>query len=199
MRQISLRKTVRRRWIGPPAAVIGAALLTVAILGSAPAEADNIRVTHGDAVSLFQAFGNGGWAVLNHNPTQIGAPADAQFRGSIRPFAGSPWDGRHFCALDWHDILFEDGEDTKAQAEASSIDFVLDGAPQASNRTAAKRFLRDGAQPEVWAVADGAILSPDALAVGAHTLSVDATFFDGFQFADGITFFIDPAGTGACI
>src|SRR5215467_9046389 len=146
MRQISLRKTVRRRWIGPPAAVIGAALLTVAILGSAPAEADNIRVTHGDAVSLFQAFGNGGWAVLNHNPTQIGAPADAQFRGSIRPFAGSPWDGRHFCALDWHDILFEDGEDTKAQAEASSIDFVLDGAPQASNRTAAKRFLRDGAQ-----------------------------------------------------
>jgi hypothetical protein len=199
MRQISIRKTVRWQRIRPAAAVIGAALLAVAIVGPAPAEADNIRVTHGDATSLFNAFGNGGWAILNHNPTQLGAPSDAQFRGSIRPFAGSRWDGRHFCELDWHVIVFEDGEDTKAQAEASSIDFVLDGAPLPSTRTVAKRFLADGAQPEVWGVADGAILPPEALAVGAHTLSVDATFFDGFQFASEIQFFIDPAGTGACL
>jgi hypothetical protein len=169
------------------------------MVGTAPAEANSIRVTHGDATSLFEAFDNGGWAIVNHNPTQMGAPSEANLRGAIRPLAGSQWDGRHFCALDWHVILLADIEDTKAQAEASAMDFTLDGAPLASSRTAVKRYLGQGAQPALWSVIDGAIMSPSDLAVGVHTVSVDAVFADGFEFASQITIFIDAVGTGACL
>jgi hypothetical protein len=199
MKRISLRRAVRRLRLSAPAVVTGAALLTMAMVGTAPAEANSIRVTHGDATSLFEAFGNGGWAILNHNPTQMGAPSDANLRGSIRPLAGTPWDGRHFCELDWHVILLADIEDTKAQAAASAIDFTLDGVPLASSRTTVKRYLGQGGQPPLWYVNDGAIMSPNDLAVGVHTVSVDATFFDGFEFASQITIFIDAAGTGACL
>lgn len=197
MRRTSLRGTVRR--LTAPVAVTGAALLAMALVGTAPAEANSVRVTHGDATSLFEAFGNGGWAILNHNPTQMGAPSDAQLRGSIRPLAGTPWDGRHFCELDWHVILLAVIEDTKAQAAASAVDFMLDGAPLASSRTAVKRYLGQGAQPPLWYVNDGAIMSPSRLAVGVHTVSIDAIFADGFEFASQIPIFIDTAGTGACL
>ena len=199
MKMIHCRRTVRRLRLSARAAVIAAALLTVAMVGLSPADASSTRVSHGDATSLFRAFGGGGWVILHHNPTQLGAPSDAQLRGSIRPFAGTPWDGRHFCELDWHVVLLTDSEDTKAQAEASAVDFTLDGAPLASSRTAAERYLAGGAQPAAWYVSDGAILPPSALSVGAHMVSVDATFFDGFEFASQIPIFIDLAGTGACL
>src|SRR3954464_3238481 len=63
-------------------------------------------ITRGDAQAVFHAFGNGGRAVLAHSRTAEGAPADVTgSHGSIRPFAGSAWDGAHFCATDWHVIL----------------------------------------------------------------------------------------------
>jgi hypothetical protein len=175
------------------------ALLAVAALGTAPAEAASVRVTHGDAVSLFEAFGNGGWAILNHSPTQLGAPSDAELRGSIRPIAGSPWDGRHFCALDWHVILLTVNEATRAEAEASTTDFTVDGAPLASSRTVAKRYLREGGQPPLWFVTDGAILPPAGLSAGAHNVSLVATFADGSTFASEIPIVVDAAGTGVCL
>ena len=59
-------------------------------LGSSTQTADG-RITKGDAEAVFNAFGNGGRAVLAHSRTAEGAPADLTgVHGSIRPFAGSP-------------------------------------------------------------------------------------------------------------
>jgi uncharacterized protein (DUF1501 family) len=163
------------------------------------AQAGNSRVTRGDAEAIFQAFGNGGWAIRDHRGTQVGAPADSQLRGSIRPFSGSPWDGRHFCAEDWHVLIVADIEDTRDQVAASVMQLTLDGATLATTRTAVKRFLKEGAQSEAYYAQEGAILSPSELSVGSHELAFAGTFFDGSSETDQITFYIDPAGTGACI
>ena len=57
------------------------------------------RITRGDVEAVLNAFGGGGRAVLLHSETAEGAQADfLGTHGSIRPFAGSPWDGAHFCA-----------------------------------------------------------------------------------------------------
>ena len=54
-------------------------------------------ITQGDAQAVFQAFGNGERVILQHSSVAEGAPADDfGSHGSIRPFAGSPWDGAHF-------------------------------------------------------------------------------------------------------
>ena len=65
------------------------------------------RINRGDAEAVLNAFGNGGWVILLHSGEAAeAAPADwFGSHGSIRPFQGSPWDGRHFCAEDWHVIL----------------------------------------------------------------------------------------------
>src|SRR5215831_18703860 len=109
------------------------------------------RITRGDAEAVLNAFGGGGRAVLLHSKTAEGAPADFfGSHGSIRPFAGSPWDGAHFCAEDWHVILIADIEGgdasfTHADADAImnglNVSFTLDGAPLPTTRTAIKRFL----------------------------------------------------------
>jgi len=54
-------------------------LLAVALAGLAAssAGADSARVTKGDAQAVLDAFGNGGWAVLQHSTTIMGAPAGA--------------------------------------------------------------------------------------------------------------------------
>src|SRR5436305_14486367 len=95
-------------------------------------------ITRGDAQAVFHAFGNGGRAVLAHSRTAEGAPADLTgVHGSIRPFAGSVWDGAHFRGEDWHVILvadFEGGDrsftrdDAKGIIDGLRIDFTLDGA-----------------------------------------------------------------------
>jgi hypothetical protein len=69
--------------------------------------------------------------------TAQASPADFfGSHGSIRPFNGSPWDGRH-CAEDRHVILvaFFDGGDAsfshqqaKAILDPVTISFTLDGA-----------------------------------------------------------------------
>jgi hypothetical protein len=174
-----------------------------------PAEGERRRITHGDVQSIFEAFGNGGRAILQHSTTAEGAPADFfGSHGSIRPFAGSPWDGAHFCAEDWHVILvadFEGGDQSFKRQDAAKIidglttDFTLDGEPLTTTRTAVKRF-NDPEQFDLevaYYAQEGRIMSPTDLAVGQHTLSV--TFGDASgTTTDGITFFIDAPGTGAC-
>jgi hypothetical protein len=168
------------------------------------------RITRGDVQSVFEAFGNGGRAVLQHSKTAEGAPADFfGSHGAIRPFAGSPWDGAHFCSDDWHVILIADieGGDAsfKQQAAADIIDgltisFTLDGAPLATSRTAVKRFndpQQFGLQVAYYAQ-QGRIMSPADLAPGRHDLAVRISDPSGSVFDDGITFFVDAAGTGAC-
>ena len=170
------------------------------------------RITRGDAEAVLNAFGGGGRAVLLHSRTGEGAPADFfGSHGSIRPFAGSPWDGAHFCAEDWHVILiadFEGGDASFKHDDAESImngldiSFTLDGAPLPTIRTAIKRFLN----PEQFGLQvayyfqQGLIMSPTDLSIGNHRLEVTLVDASGQQsFQDGITFFIDAPGTGACV
>jgi hypothetical protein len=169
------------------------------------------RITRGDVEAVFHAFGNGGRAVLAHSQTAEGAPADVTgSHGSIRPFAGSPWDGAHFCATDWHVILvadFEGGDSSFKHQDAERImqelqvSFTLDGAPLPTTRTSVKRFLNPPAQfnmREAYYFQQGRLMPPNELSVGSHTLNVEFADATGPSFQDGITFFIDGEGTGAC-
>src|SRR5689334_15229963 len=127
-----------------------AAMACAAIAGTAAA--GSARTTKGDAEAVLNAFGNGGWAVLNHSPAAVGSPAQG-LPGpvAIRPFSGTPFDGAHYCALDWHTILIADFEDGPYRAAAAIIadqrvSFTLDGAALATTQTPVKRFLRDGTE-----------------------------------------------------
>jgi hypothetical protein len=164
------------------------------MLFAVPAQAASTRITQSDIKQVFQGVGT------------------ADFygdRGAIRPLAGSPWDGTHFCAADWHVVLLTwtevgDASFTKRDAErifsGISLSFVLDGASLPTTRTATKRVEdpeRYGAE-EGWFFNQGRIMSPADLSVGQHELHVTIGIPSG-TFEDGITFFIDPAGTGACV
>ena len=170
------------------------------------------RITRGDVEAVLQAFGGGGRAVLFHSKTAEGAPADFfGSHGSIRPFAGSPWDGAHLCAEDWHVILMADIEggdgsfqygDAERIMNALDVSFTLDGTALPTTRTAIKRFLN----PEQFGLQvayyfqQGQIMSPADLSIGSHQLDVTMVDASGQQsFQDGITFVIDPPGTGACV
>jgi hypothetical protein len=167
------------------------------------------RITRGDVEAVLQAFGGGGRAVLFHSKTAEGAPADFfGSHGSIRPFAGSPWDGAHFCAEDWHVILIGDIEggdasfthnDADGIMNGLDVSFTLDGTPLPATRTAVKRFLN----PEQFGLQvayyfqQGQIMSPADLSIGSHRLDVTIAGAPGQQsFQDGITFFIDASDTG---
>jgi hypothetical protein len=169
------------------------------------------RITRGDAEAVLNAFGTGGLVILRRRgETSEAAPADFfGSNGSIRPFRDSPWDGRHFCAEDWHVILVAwiDGGDAsfdRQQAQAAldpvTISFTLDGDALATTRTPIKPFndpQRFGLE-RAWYFQQGKVMTPDDLSVGQHELSARFTDPTGVE-DDGITFFIDAAGTGACL
>jgi len=171
------------------------------------------RITRGDAEAVLNAFGTGGRVILANGHTAEAAPADfLGSHGSIRPFQGSAWDGRHFCAEDWHVILVAwfDGGDASfdhQRAEAAldpvTISFTLDGAALATTRTAIKPFHDPPPAygfERAWYFQVGKVMAPGDLSVGQHQLA--ARFTDptsGMDESDGITFFIDAAGTGACL
>lgn len=170
------------------------------------------RIARGEAQAVFNAFGTGGRIIRRNGQTAEAAPADFfGSHGSIRPFSGSPWDGRHFCAQDWHVILvafFEGGdtsfdrEQAKAVLDPVSITFTLDGATLVTERTPIKPFHDPQAfdLERAWYFQQGKIMSPDDLSVGQHELS--ARFIDaniGLDENDGIAFFIDASNTGACL
>jgi len=186
-------------------------LIAASMLLALPAQATTTRITQGDAQAVFEAFGGGGWAILLHSSVVRGGPADFfGSHGAIRPFSGSPWDGAHFCAEDWHVIVAADIEGgdasfTRSDAEAImrgvDVSFTLDGAVLPTTRTAIKRFLA----PELVGVQvayyfnQGRIMSPAHLSTGSHQLQVTETDASGQTFQDGITFVIDAPGTGACV
>jgi hypothetical protein len=102
---------------------------------------------------------------------------------------------------------FEGGDGSFKHADAEHImdgldvSFTLDGAPLPTTRTAIKRFLNPdqfGLQVAYY-FQQGQIMSPADLSIGSHRLEVTMVDASGQQsFQDGITFFIDAPGTGAC-
>jgi hypothetical protein len=166
------------------------------------------HATKGDATAVLEAFGSGGWAVLQHSKVAAGAPAlGVPGPVAIRPFSGTPFDGAHYCALDWHAIAIADiepGPHQVAAAALASIDyrFTLDAASLPVERTAVSRFLN----PERFGLTEafysqwGRVMSPSDLAPGSHHLDVVETDNTGsIVYTDGITFYVDAAGTGACL
>ena len=169
------------------------------------------RITRGDAEAVLNAFGTGGRVISANGRTVDAGPVDfLGSHGSIRPYEGSPWDGGHFCADDWHVILVgwvDGGDDTFDRQRAEdvigpvTVSFTLDGDALETTRTPIKPFMNPSAfgLERAWYFQQGKIMSPDDLSLGQHQLS--ARFTDPITgvFDTGITFFIDAAGTGACV
>jgi hypothetical protein len=184
-----------------------ASMVTRALLVSCAVATQRRRARRGDAEAVLNAFGNGGWAVINHSDVARRGVVDQQIQ--IRPF--DFFDGRHYCALDWHTIVIADIEGgdrpfTRQQAEALIADvrvqFTLDGAPLRITQTAVKRFLNPqlfGLQAAFYSQW-GRVMRPSDLDVGEHTLNVRMTNASGSQvyFENTINFFIDAEGTGTC-
>ncbi|MFL5909831.1 MAG: hypothetical protein ACJ768_04595 [Gaiellaceae bacterium] len=186
--------------------VIAIAFASAVALSGAAAVGAPARATQGDAMAALEAFGSGGWGVLLHSKVALGAPANGIFgRVAIKPFSATPFDGAHYCALDWHAILladFEDGPQQAAAAVLANMDyrFTLDGSPLPVTRTAVKRFLRFGASADLFYSQWGRVMAPSDLAPGAHALGVVGSDLAGNVFGtDAITFYVDAAGTGACL
>jgi hypothetical protein len=181
-----------RRWT----LVAVVVLVAVPLLVGSPAGAASVRITRSDAEAVLKA-------------ATRGDDADPNVRVRISPFAGSVWDGRHFCVEDWHVIMVTwieggDASFTKQEAEAIlnsvMISIVLDGAPLATTRTKVVRYRHpeDVGAVNAYAFSEYRIMAPSELSVGSHTLAFTATFPGGSEGSQS-TFIIDAAGTGTCL
>jgi hypothetical protein len=167
------------------------------------------RVSRGDAEAVLRAAA-AGVVAKSHAGVVRGAPADIDLRAAIRPYADSPWDGRNFCAEDWHVLVAawflpidesHTVQQVKDELAATTIRLVLDGAELDTERTAIRRMPE---QPEGFEEAEGfvfqqgKIVAPGELSVGSHTFAYTATSPIDSD-ASQITFIIDSPGTGACL
>ena len=182
------------------------ALVAAVVVGFAAA--GSTRATKGDAQSVLEAFGNGGWAVLLHSETAHGSPSQGLATGlvAIRPFSGTAFDGKHYCALDWHAILlaYLDGGSQKyvaAELNTVTVAFTLDGASLTTKQTALKRFLNPErfGWTEAYYAQWGRVMAPSELAPGPHTVGYVASDSSGPVDSDTITFYVDAADTGVCV
>jgi len=174
------------------------------------AGAANERFTRGDATALF--YGNGAAAVGLHNPsTEHGS-----FEPGMRIGPGQNFQGFRVCETDWHVMLINlnvvdsiDNIHTLGEAKALfatiRVTYELDGAPLSVSVTPVQPVLSDVTIFDPNATVGyhqktGAILAPDALGVGPHTERV-RIFENGVLIDDlgDVTFFVDAAGTGACL
>jgi hypothetical protein len=167
------------------------------------------RVSRGDAEAVFQAFPTGGRAMINHSPRSRGAPSDMELRATIRPLEEEGFDGRHYCAEDWHTIVLADffgGDQSFSHQDfidATSHDVItmsLDGKALPTTRTAIKPVNnpQEFGFEKAYVFQQGVVLSPSDLSVGVHRLDTTVVFPpDTFNLH--ITFFIDAGGTGACL
>jgi hypothetical protein len=175
-------------------------------------------VRKGDAEAVLQAAGGAGRVINRTFTAEFGNPADVGLRATIRPFSNPnlPFNQRHYCVDDWHVIVVAEisggpgnfsHQDAASELDPVTITFTLDGTPlDNTTRTSIRHFADPGPFAAqfglVWDKGfyfqEGRIMSPDELAVGQHTLSFTAVSPSG-QDQDSITFFIDPAGQGACV
>ena len=186
--------------------------LSVAV--ALPAGARNDRVTYGDVRGHFQTA-EGGGAVSFQTGTPAGfSPGGNIFDHSIRPFPGSPWDGRHVCEDDWHLLaiaLFDGSTDrsyTRAEfaagGEGATIDLILDGNTLSDTETTVPKRFKSTFNNDIlegyW-VQIGAFLGPDDLAVGSHTFAASIDLPAGpYSWVEGpITFYVDASGSGVCV
>src|SRR5829696_2880392 len=164
------------------------------------------RVTKGTAEAILQAFGGAGRIIRRNTNVQTGTPGDPDIKASIRPFSDTVFDGRHYCAEDWHVILIafvSGGDQSFTQQQAANelnslaITLTLDGAELATTRTAIKKFLDTSLFEDelgierAFFINQGRVMSPNDLSVGNHNLSFTVVDPVEGEFSDEITFFID--------
>jgi hypothetical protein len=184
-------------------AALSIALLT--LVSRTQALAGSGLVTRGDVEATLQSWDTGLRAVLFTSKSVTAAQADGFQRGRIIPAA----DGRHYCAEDWHVVLIAwvTGGDLSfkrqdAVADLSSVQttFILDGVTLATKQTPIVRRVVPFIGDIDYGFAVGSILSPTAISVGTHTISMIATFSDGSPSVEFTsTIYMDPSGSGACV
>ena len=178
------------------AIALGVVALGAAVVAPAQASVPSVRVTKSEANAALRAF----------NDT---SPAAIRLSS----------DGRHYCAEDWHTVVVTNWEGGDASFTKKDAAVILDAmyvrfdlwtppsgiSPLFSERTSIKS-VPDPSQLGVvnaYYFNQGRVLSPDELAVGEHGLGIEIYDISGphpiLMFADSITFFIDAAGTGACL
>jgi hypothetical protein len=186
-------------------------MLALVLLAGTSAHASSSRITRGDAQAVFQAANTGGAAIRLHGGQGHG-PAQGAAVDGVRINAFIPWDGRHYCELDWHviSINLNDGNfpgesrTRKEIADALSlveVAYFLDGVALELERTAVKPNVDAAALGLVEGLyfTAGRLMAPEDLAVGQHTLRVVITDPGGLIDDSQIAFFVDAAGTGACL
>jgi hypothetical protein len=191
--------------------IVAVAFATALAFGVVNAAADSPPVTRGDAQALFNAGTTGGFAIKLNAGVIAGAPASG---GRILP--GANFQGVHICASDWHVMAINlvvtdatDGVQTVNEARAVfstiAVSYQLDGSPLAIETSAVAPWLGDPTSLDPNATVAfsqhfGTILAPADLSVGAHTERV-RIYQNGVLVDDlgDVTFFVDAAGTGACL
>jgi hypothetical protein len=195
--------------------IFSVGLLALVLLLVTSAQANAPRVTQGDARAIFEAWNNGGWAVvLNGGTIEEGAPADflpPDSTARISPAA--QWNGAHFCSLDWHVIAVAaiegnpvGGSRTVTEIRESlsqiALSFMLDGAPLSTETAAVKRMTNPELRGlvEAFSVISGSVMAPEDLSVGQHSLRAVGTRPGRPPTPMGpITFVIDAPNSGACL
>jgi hypothetical protein len=174
-----------------------------------PLMANPSRVTRGDAQAVLNAFPNAGRIIRRQGIVQFNTPADPELKATIRPFSNPelPFNGRHYCAEDWHVIVVASiaggdrsfsRQDAIAELSPITLTFTLDGAELPTDRGPIKRFLDPAPEEKAFFFQQGALLSPSDLSAGSHSVSYTEDSPLGHH-EEGITFFIDPPGQGACL
>jgi hypothetical protein len=159
---------------------------------------------------VFEAH-NAGTAIRLHAGQVLG-PAQGGASDGVRINAFILWDGRHYCTLDWHviSINLTDGNfagesrtprEIAAALSALQVSYVLDGTALQLQRTPVKPDLNPAANGFVNAFyfTSGRVMAPEDIAVGQHTLAIVVIDPSGPIDQSQITFFVDAAGTGACL
>jgi hypothetical protein len=194
---------ITRTYLAVAVLVAGSLVATIGTANASP-----VRVTQGDAQSILDAFGNGGWAVLLNSGqgVQADGPTDLEVRAAIRPLPF--YAGRHYCVDDWHVLLlalFDGGDASYTYQDAVtvlgpiSLDLKLDRRSLTTTRTSIKRFLnpQQFGFEEAYYWQQGTLVPPGGLTVGAHQLA--GTLSGGAHGTGNAKFYVDPSGTGACL
>lgn len=171
--------------------------------GGGIASASPDRISRGEAQAVLNAGGSGGGAIHNHGGGN-GAPADADSQAAIRVYYDN---GLHYCVEDWHVITLAQIIRTTSMREARMIldplvmTFALDGSLLETTRTPIKAFLNQNfVEKKGYYFAQGRLMAPGELTVGSHVQVVTVNDPSVPEVAVRTNqFFIDAAGTGACL
>jgi hypothetical protein len=188
--------------------VLAIALAAAAVAGPNLAMASTDRITEGEARAVLNSLITGGTAIVfNGDGRLLGAPADANL--AIRPYQPN---GLHYCVEDWHllALIWFDATTSfeQAQLELNAVQqtFYIDGVALQTERTPVKPVVNSEDVPfltddEDWYwFQEGVLLSPSDLTVGSHTLTVvTVDTYLNTKTTQKVKFYVDAAGTGACI